>query len=48
MGWLSKIFKGSNHEVVEEHNYDGYAEDPIRNTSSTSGVKHPNTLLHSF
>lgn len=37
MGWLSKIFKGSNHEVVEEHNYDGYAEDPIRNTSSTSG-----------
>lgn len=37
MGWLSKIFKGSNHEVVEGHSYDGFAEDPTGNTSSTSG-----------
>lgn len=37
MGWLSKIFKGSNHEVLEGHSSDGYAENPTWNAPSTSG-----------
>ncbi|KDP38455.1 hypothetical protein JCGZ_04380 [Jatropha curcas] len=36
--WLSKIFKGSGHNISEGHYHGNYGEDPNYYTSSTSGV----------
>jgi len=38
MGWLSKIFKGSNHNISEGHYYGNYGQDANYNAPSTSGV----------
>ncbi|KAH8516530.1 hypothetical protein H0E87_004757 [Populus deltoides] len=37
MGWLSKIFKGSNHNISEGHYYGNYGQDANYNAPSTSG-----------
>ncbi|XP_034887506.1 protein DA1 isoform X1 [Populus alba] len=37
MGWLSKIFKGSNHNISEGHYYGNYGQDASYNAPSTSG-----------
>ncbi|XP_074279221.1 protein DA1-like [Silene latifolia] len=37
MGWLNKIFKGSNHKLYEGHNNDSYVDNGVvSNTASTS------------
>ncbi|KAJ9166134.1 hypothetical protein P3X46_020924 [Hevea brasiliensis] len=36
--WLSKIFKGSNHNISDDHYQGNYGEDPNYYTPSTSGV----------
>ncbi|KAJ6685963.1 PROTEIN DA1-RELATED 2 [Salix purpurea] len=37
MGWLSKIFKGSNHNISEGHYYGDCVQDANYNAPSTSG-----------
>ncbi|XP_057986824.1 protein DA1-like isoform X5 [Hevea brasiliensis] len=36
--WLSKIFKGSNHNISDDHYQGNYGEDPNYYTPSTSGL----------
>lgn len=37
MGWLSKIFKGSSHNISEGHYHESYEQDPHFCPPSTSG-----------
>ncbi|KAM7277961.1 hypothetical protein ACFE04_005095 [Oxalis oulophora] len=37
MGWLNKIFKGSNHRISEGQYHENYAEDPQFYAPSSSG-----------
>lgn len=46
MGWLSKIFKGSDHKISEGHYNANYREDTDYYLPSTSGVMQLLTSLY--